>query len=66
VNDLAVLLKENWYEAARVSFVVGSLLVVINQFDAIVGQQVFHLWPAMLTYVVPFTVFLAGKRSSRN
>lgn len=50
-------------EAARVALVVGSILLLINQFDALFGDQSMRWIPAILTYFVPFTVFLLGKRS---
>lgn len=42
--------------ACRVSLFVGSILNVINQFDAIFGSVTFSWWQAALNYSVPFLV----------
>jgi len=52
--------------ALKVALVVGSLLVLINQYDAFFGEQHFRWLPAVLTYCVPFTVFLAGRVSANS
>jgi hypothetical protein len=57
------LLRSQFLEAARVALVVGTILLLINQYDALFGQQNLRWLPAMLTYCVPFSVFLLGKRS---
>jgi len=54
-----VLLKK----ATKVSLVVGSVLMVINQYDALFGHGQLKVIPAVLTYCVPFVVFIAGKLS---
>ena len=50
--------------ALRVALAVGSALLLINQFDALLGREPLRILPALLTYCVPFTVFIAGKLSS--
>jgi methyl-accepting chemotaxis protein len=43
--------------------VVGTILLVINQYDALFGNTELRILPAVLTYCVPFMVFIAGKIS---
>ena len=50
-------------KALRVSLVVGTLLLLINQFDALFGVAELRVIPAVLTYFVPFAVFMAGQLS---
>jgi len=50
-------------KAACVAAVVGSVLLVINQYDALFGDAALQVVPAVLTYCVPFVVFIAGKLS---
>ncbi|MEW6997225.1 nitrate/nitrite transporter NrtS [Colwelliaceae bacterium BS250] len=47
-----------------VSVIVGSTLLFINQFNALFGQSSIRIIPALLTYCVPFIVFLLGNRSN--
>ncbi len=56
--DKTMLIK-----AARVAAVVGTILLVINQYDALFGTATIRWVPALLTYCVPFCVFIAGQRS---
>lgn len=49
------------FPALLVALLVGSMLILINQYDALFGSQEFRWGPALLTYCVPFSVFLAGK-----
>lgn len=53
-----------YIKAAKVAAVVGSVLLVINQFNALFGDEPIRWLPAMLTYCVPFVVFLLGQRSA--
>ncbi len=48
-------------KAAGVAAVVGTVLLVINQYDALFGDASLRVVPALLTYCVPFVVFIAGK-----
>lgn len=42
--------------AARVSLVVGSILVAINQWEAVIGNTSFNVLKVLLTYLVPYCV----------
>lgn len=50
-------------KALTVAALVGTVLLLINQFDALFGDAQLRVIPALLTYCVPFLVFLAGHRS---
>jgi hypothetical protein len=50
-------------KALTVAAIVGTVLLLINQFDALFGDAQLRVIPALLTYCVPFVVFLAGHRS---
>lgn len=50
-------------KALLVAIIVGSVLLVINQLDALQGHSDFRIVPAILTYIVPFLVFIVGKIS---
>ena len=43
-----------------VAVVVGSLLTLINQPEALLGEQAIVWWKVALTYVVPFGVATYG------
>ncbi len=48
----------------KVSAVVGTILVCINQFDAVTGEATFSGIKAVLTYLVPYCVAtFAGVRA---
>ena len=49
--------------ACIVALVVGTILLLINQFDALFGNADLRIVPAILTYCVPFAVFILGNRS---
>lgn len=51
-------------KALLVSLVVGSMLTAINQFEALVGEAQVSFPKLILTYVIPFCVFLWGRQSS--
>jgi methyl-accepting chemotaxis protein len=53
-------------KAFTVAVVVGTILLVINQYDALFGDAPLRVIPALLTYCVPFVVFLAGRLSKEN
>ena len=44
--------------AIIIAIVVGTLLNIINQYDAFVGSSPFNWLKALLTYCVPFCVSL--------
>lgn len=52
-----------YIKAFVVAVTVGSILLVINQFDALFGQSPIRKVPALLTYCVPFLVFVLDRRS---
>lgn len=51
-----------YIKALGVAIIVGSILLCINQFDVLFGQSEIRLIPAVLTYCVPFIVFVLGNR----
>ncbi len=58
-----MLCKQLVFKALKVSMVVGTVLLIINQYDALFGTSELRVLPAVLTYCVPFMVFIAGKIS---
>lgn len=56
--------------ALAMAILVGSALIVINQYDAILGDVPFHWGKAALTMMVPYCVATYGavgaKREQRN
>ena len=60
VNKLVFL------KALKVAAVVGSVLLLINQYEALFGEASIRWLPAVLTYCVPFGVFLAGQYSGKQ
>jgi uncharacterized membrane protein YbhN (UPF0104 family) len=62
--QLLELFKRYYTQATRVALVVGTILLLINQHDALFGYQDIQWLPAVLTYCVPFCVFMLGKWSS--
>lgn len=57
--DSVILIK-----AIKISVIVGTLLNLINQGDALWGDAAFSIFPALLTYLVPFCVSLFSAYSS--
>lgn len=57
------LTKKLVFKAIKVASIVGSVLLIINQYDALFGEAELRLASALLTYCVPFVVFLTGKLS---
>jgi methyl-accepting chemotaxis protein len=55
--------RELVLKALAVAALVGTILLVINQYDALFGNEPIRLIPAVLTYIVPFIVFLIGNFS---
>ncbi|MEH6358985.1 MAG: nitrate/nitrite transporter NrtS [Pseudomonadales bacterium] len=47
-----------------IAALVGTVLLIINQYDALMGDSELRVIPAILTYCVPFFVFIAGQLSS--
>ena len=46
--------------------IIGTLLLIINQYDAIFGAAELRVIPAILTYCVPLFVFILGQKSARK
>ncbi|WP_143085034.1 nitrate/nitrite transporter NrtS [Pseudoalteromonas denitrificans] len=44
-----------------VALCVSCILLIINQFDALFASAQIKWIPAILTYCVPFIVFIAGQ-----
>lgn len=51
------------FKAMKVASMVGTVLLIINQYDALFGDAELRLASALLTYCVPFIVFISGKLS---
>lgn len=62
--SLRDLLRRHAGRAVRVALVVGSVLLMVNQHEALFGEAAVRWWPAALTYCVPFCVFLFGQYSA--
>jgi len=45
---------------------VGTILLFINQYDAIFGDAPVRVLSAVLTYCVPFVVFIFGRLSNKK
>ncbi|WP_373188325.1 nitrate/nitrite transporter NrtS [Halopseudomonas sp.] len=54
-------MKLNFRKAFLVALVVGSLLVLINQWQGIFAEAAIDYLKMALTYTVPFCVFLWGQ-----
>ncbi len=53
-------------KASKTALIVGTVLLLINQFDALFYDAPFRFVPAILTYGVPFVVFLYGHLSQNH
>ena len=51
-------------KAVITAVVVGSILLLINQYDALFGPHPINWIKAGLTYCVPFCVYLYGAHSN--
>ena len=49
-----------------ISCVVGSILTITNQYEAIFGDQVIHYLKASITYLIPFCVSLTASLMERK
>ena len=52
--------------ALVVSAIVGTVLLIINQHETLLGQAELRIVPALLTYCVPFVVFIVGQLSRQD
>lgn len=66
IIDKQTMLKETMVKALNVALFVGTVLLLINQFDALFGPSKLRVIPAVLTYCVPFIVFIAGRLSNKE
>lgn len=57
------LVKQHGSQAIKVALLVGSVLILVNQYHAIFSDEPFRIWSALVTYFVPFAVFLFGRRT---
>jgi hypothetical protein len=55
-----------YLSALKVALVVGTLLLLINQYDALFDNTEIRWFSAILTYCVPFVVFLLGQKDARS
>jgi hypothetical protein len=55
-----------YLSALKVALVVGTLLLLINQYDALFADTEVRWFSAILTYCVPFVVFLLGQKDARS
>lgn len=66
-------LKQKWQrkmstevliKAVKTALVVGSLITLINQYDALLTQEPFYPIRAIMSYCVPFFVFIYSRLST--
>lgn len=64
---------DNWHrklskvlvlKAVKTALIVGSFITLINQYDAIISHEPFYPVRAVLSYCVPFLVFIYSRLSS--
>lgn len=48
--------KKSMIRAVKISLIIGTLLIIINQADMIIAGNMPPLWKIILTYLVPFSV----------
>ncbi len=53
-------------EALKTASVVGTVLMLINQFEAFEGTMAINITKAALSYCVPFCVYLYGSLKVRG
>ncbi|MFS1702407.1 nitrate/nitrite transporter NrtS [Alteromonas sp. AMM-1] len=53
-------------EALKTALVVGTIIMVINQFEAFEGTMAIDITKAALSYCVPFCVYLYGSLKVRD
>lgn len=58
--------KSMLVKALKVSGIVGTSLLLINQSDVLFDDAELRVIPAVLTYCVPFVVFIAGQLSGKQ
>jgi hypothetical protein len=55
-----------YLSALKVALVVGTILLLINQYDALFANTEIRWFSAILTYCVPFVVFLLGRKEAKS
>jgi hypothetical protein len=55
-----------YFSALKVALVVGTILLLINQYDALFFDTEIRWFSAVLTYCVPFVVFLLGRKNANS
>ena len=55
-----------YLSALKVALVVGTILLLINQYDALFSDTEIRWFSALLTYCVPFVVFLLGRKNANS
>ena len=58
--------KKVIFKGIRTALIVGSILTVINQWQALLGAEPFRWVALVLTYIVPFTVFVYSYHSNKT
>jgi len=58
--------KKVLLKGIRTAFLVGTLLTIINQWDALFGESNLRLIPLILTYLVPFSVFVYSYHANKH
>jgi hypothetical protein len=53
------------FKGLRTSLIVGSILTLINQWQALFGSEPFRWIALILTYIVPFIVFVYSYHSNK-
>ncbi len=64
--DRKLIDKKMIKTALFVAALVGTILLFINQYDAIFGDAPIRVLSAILTYCVPFVVFISGRLSNKK
>ena len=67
LSEVVVLCRSSGIptRSLRVALVVGSILNLINQGDALISSASFNWWKIVLTYIVPYCVATYGAVSFR-
>jgi hypothetical protein len=55
-----------YLSALKVALVVGTILLLVNQYDALFANTEIRWFSAILTYCVPFVVFLLGRKEAKS
>jgi hypothetical protein len=58
--------KKVIFKGIRTALIVGSILTLINQWQALFGSEPFRWIALILTYIVPFIVFVYSYHSNKH